>query len=77
MAQKKELFFAKQFIDFINGTQRKIQQSNHYILLTNVSIKRCINSKNSLCYAIFLISKARGVYGLGLYNPLNTKCTPS
>ena len=36
------IFFAKQFISIhINGTQ-KIQKTNHYILLTNVSIKRCI-----------------------------------
>ena len=33
-------FFAKQFIHFKNGTQR-IQKTNHYILLTNISIKRC------------------------------------
>ena len=33
---RKMYFFAKQFIHFINGTQ-KIQKTNHYILLTNVS----------------------------------------
>ena len=38
------IFFAKQFISIhINGTQ-KIQKTNHYILLTNVSIKRCIRT---------------------------------
>ena len=33
--------FAKQFIYFINGTQ-KSTTTNHYILFTNVSIKICI-----------------------------------
>ena len=37
-------FFAKQFINFIKRDTKTIQKTNHYILLTNVSIKRCIKT---------------------------------
>ena len=33
-----------------NGTQR-IQKTNHYILLTNISIKRCIKPRLKLIYS--------------------------
>ena len=35
------MFFCKTIYSFHKGAQ-KIQQTNHYILLANVSIKRCI-----------------------------------
>ena len=38
-----QIFFSKQFIHFINGTQNNTE-TNNYMLLTNVSIKRCINT---------------------------------
>ena len=41
-------FFAKQFIHSKNGTQ-KDTKTNHYILLTNVSIKRCIIPGSEPC----------------------------
>ena len=42
---KKKNFFCKTIYSFHkNGTQR-IQETNHYILLTNVSIKRCIRPR--------------------------------
>ena len=37
-------FFAKQFIHFIKRDTKSIQKTNHYILLTNVGIKRCIKT---------------------------------
>ena len=36
-----------------NGTQR-IQKTNHYILLTNVSIKKCIRPRLSISYQLII-----------------------
>ena len=42
--QRQIFFFAKQFIHFIKRDTKTVQKTNHYILLTNVSIKRCIKT---------------------------------
>ena len=37
-------FFCKTIYSFHKMGHKKIQKTNHYILLTNVSIKRCIKT---------------------------------
>ena len=44
MTSLLKIFLAKQFIHFIKTGHKTIQKANHYILLTNFSIKRCIKT---------------------------------
>ena len=41
---RAEFFFCKTIYSFHKTGHKTIQKTNHYILLTNVSIKRCIKT---------------------------------